>query len=278
MSAIEGIIGRYVRLDVGGKEQRIYFEEAGSGIPLVCLHTAGADSRQYYHLMNDPEVLSRFRVIAFDLPWHGKSFPPDMWWEQEYLLTSEIYLQTVLAVLDALELDRPIVMGCSMAGSFSLELARLHPERIKAVISLSGASAVRGRFQDWSLSSVINAQQSVASWTYSLMAPGGVEKAMREVWWGYAQGGPGVYRGDTYFYSEDSTLAGHEAEIDVNRCPVYMLTGEYDYACSAEETEETRNLIPGAKGMTLDGLGHFPMAENYPLFRSYLLPILEEIW
>jgi hypothetical protein len=25
------------------------------------------------------------------------------------------------------------------------------------------------------------------------------------------------------------------------------------------------------------GIGHFPMAENYPLFRRYLLPILRDI-
>ena len=66
-----------------GVPHRLYFEEAGpkdgSGIPLVCLHTAGADNRQYRHLLADPEVTSRFRVLAFDMPWHGKSTPPDGW-------------------------------------------------------------------------------------------------------------------------------------------------------------------------------------------------------
>ncbi|HIO22844.1 MAG TPA: alpha/beta hydrolase, partial [Nitrospinaceae bacterium] len=39
---------------VAGDTMRIYVEEAGSGIPLVCLHTAGSDSRQFRHLMTDP--------------------------------------------------------------------------------------------------------------------------------------------------------------------------------------------------------------------------------
>ena len=51
---------------------RIYLEEAGQGIPLLCLHTAGADSRQFRHVLNDPRSPSRFRVIAFDLPYHGR--------------------------------------------------------------------------------------------------------------------------------------------------------------------------------------------------------------
>ena len=39
---IEPVVGRHLRLDFNGKPHRIYFEEAGEGIPLLCLHTAGA--------------------------------------------------------------------------------------------------------------------------------------------------------------------------------------------------------------------------------------------
>jgi hypothetical protein len=42
----EPIVGRYLKLDLGGRAHRLYVEEAGQGIPLVCLHTAGADNRQ----------------------------------------------------------------------------------------------------------------------------------------------------------------------------------------------------------------------------------------
>ena len=76
---LEPIVGRYTTFAIQGKACRVYFEEAGSGIPLVCLHTAGADNRQYRHMMNDAEITSRYRVIAFDMPWHGKSYPPEGW-------------------------------------------------------------------------------------------------------------------------------------------------------------------------------------------------------
>ncbi|MXZ33096.1 MAG: hypothetical protein F4Z20_07095, partial [Gammaproteobacteria bacterium] len=36
-------VGRYVHLDLGGHDYRIYFEEAGQGIPLLLQHTAGAN-------------------------------------------------------------------------------------------------------------------------------------------------------------------------------------------------------------------------------------------
>ena len=62
----EPITGRYVRLTLEDRSHRIFFEEAGptSGIPLVCLHTAGSDSRQYRHILNDTAITDRFRVIV----------------------------------------------------------------------------------------------------------------------------------------------------------------------------------------------------------------------
>ena len=109
------MIGRYVRLDIDGTPHRLYFEEAGQGIPLVCLHTAGADNRQFRHLLADPEITRRFRVIAFDMPWHGKSTPPDGWEKTEYRLTTASYTAAIRAFCQALELDRPVVMGCSIS-------------------------------------------------------------------------------------------------------------------------------------------------------------------
>lgn len=276
MAFLESVIGRYMHLSVAGVEQRIFFEEAGQGTPLLCLHTAGADSRQYRQLLNDSEITKSFRVIAFDLPWHGRSMPPDKWWEQEYLLTADVYAETVERFAEALGLDRPIVMGCSMAGSLILELVRRDPTKWRCAIGLSGASNVKGRFQDWSLAPDINAQQSVASWTSSLMAPMSPESSKREVWWIYSQGGPGIYRGDTYFYSVDLDLRGREGEIDTSRCPVYLLTGEYDHACTVADTQATIDAIPGAKGGRMTGIGHFPVSENYPLFKTYLQPILAD--
>ncbi len=52
----EPITGRYLHLDLLGKPHRLYVEEAGQGIPLLCLHTAGSDARQFRGLMNDPRV------------------------------------------------------------------------------------------------------------------------------------------------------------------------------------------------------------------------------
>jgi hypothetical protein len=81
----EPIIGRYMHLDLFGRNHRIYVEEAGEGTPLLCPHTAGADGRQYRALMNDKRITSDHRVIAFDrriafaTGCHG---PPEIAWQK----------------------------------------------------------------------------------------------------------------------------------------------------------------------------------------------------
>jgi pimeloyl-ACP methyl ester carboxylesterase len=277
MAEFDPITGRYVYLDTDWGRCRVFFEEAGSGRPLLCLHTAGADSRQYRDLLCDREIGSRWRTIAFDLPYHGRSTPPAGWWEKEYLLDADTYSAAIMAFVRALGLEQPVVLGCSMAGAIALDLARKYGSEVGAVLGLEAASKIEGRFVDWSIQPDIDGSEMVATWTYGLMAPQSPEPSRREVWWVYSQGGPGVYRGDTYFYSVDWDLRGREGDIDTSVCPVYLLTGEYDYACTAAESAATAAAIPGAHCTVMEGIGHFPMAENYPRFREYLLPILHEI-
>ncbi|MGH7896337.1 MAG: alpha/beta fold hydrolase, partial [Candidatus Binatia bacterium] len=73
MSRFAEITGRYLYLTADGVEYRVYFEEAGRGIPMILQHTAGSDGRQWRHLLEDEEITARFRLIAHDLPYHGKS-------------------------------------------------------------------------------------------------------------------------------------------------------------------------------------------------------------
>jgi pimeloyl-ACP methyl ester carboxylesterase len=83
----------------------------------------------------------------------------------------------------------------------------------------------------------------------------------RLTWWYYSQGAPGVFKEDLYFYSVDHDLRGKLHLIDTNKCPVYLLTGEYDYLSTPEDSKRTADQIPGAKFVEMKGIGHFPMSE-----------------
>jgi len=275
VAEFEDIVGRYVKVSAGGHDYRIYLEEAGSGPALLCLHTAGADSRQYRHLLNDRAVTSRFQVICFDMPWHGRSEPPAEWWLTRYELTTEHYLAVIRSVWKTLDLERPIVMGCSMGGAIVLRVASDYQGEIGGIIGLESAAYAPGRFNEFLNHPAVHGGELVATYTYGLNAPMSPEPDRRSNWWYYSQSGPGVYRGDVLFYSQDHDARVRIKSIDTKRCKVSLLTGEYDYSCTPAMSKEVADAIPGSRYTEMPGMGHFPMIENYPLFRTFLLPELD---
>lgn len=277
MPDFEPIAGRYLTVAIDGVDHRIFLEEAGQGLPLLCLHTAGADSRQYRHLLNDAWVTERFRVIAFDMPWHGRSNPPDDWWLTRYRLTTAGYLATIRAVWQALGLDRPVVLGCSMGGAIVLKVAADYQDELTGIVGLESAAYAPGRYNELLHHPAIHGGELCASYTYGLNAPTSPEASRRENWWYYSQSGPGVYQGDVHYYSLDWDARADIKTIDTARCRVALLTGEYDYSCTPEQTEQAAAAIPGASLTIMKGMGHFPMIENYRDFRPYLLDALKQM-
>ena len=80
-----------------------------------------------------------------------------------------------------------------------------------------------------------------------------------------------------YFYSVDHDLREELRNIDGKKCPVVMMTGTYDYLTPPDATEETARQIKYSVYIEMTDIGHFPMSENYPLFRVYLKEALRII-
>lgn len=268
------IEGRYVTLDVDGTRHRIYFESAGTGLPVVCLHTAGADSRQFRYMLEDQDLIGKYRVCAFDMPWHGRSDPPDDWPTRPYRLTTEIYAATVLSFLDAVGLATPILVGCSMGGAIALYLASRHGDRFRGVCALEGGLGNPGRFVDWTNRADVDHSGFLTSWVGGLMAPASPEGPRNQTLWGYAQSGPGIYHGDTYFYSQD--FPRHSADLPIAGCPLYVFSGEYDYSATTEMSREAAERL-GGDLIRMPGKGHFPMSEDPVGFAKYLYPVLDKL-
>lgn len=277
-ATFEPIIGRYMTLELSGRPHRIYFEEAGQGIPLVCLHTAGADGRQFRHLMLDEEITRHFRLLTFDMPWHGKSLPPEGWENEDYRLTTAGYTEMIVAFCRALELDRPVAMGCSIGGRIVLNLAIEHAAMFRALIGLESADYQAPWYDTaWLNRPDVHGGEVCAALVSGLMAPQSPDTTRHETLWMYKQSGPGVFKGDLYFYRVDGDLRAKVGLIDTGACPLYLLTGEYDFSCTPDDTERTAKKIAGAEVMIMRELGHFPMSENPGQFRRYILPVLEKI-
>ncbi len=281
---IEPIVGRYLNLDFQGRRHRIYFEEAGQGIPLICLHTAGADGRQYREILNDSEITANFRVLVFDLPWHGKSSPPSGFQDEIYELTTDGYVAIVMAVKGALGLDNPVVMGCSIGGRAVLHLALRHGPEFRAVIGLQSALYAENMIdgEPEGMRTIhrpdVHGPEVSGALMAGLIAPQSPGPDCWETLWHYMQGGPGVFMGDLNYYFTDGDMRnGLAAGIDTTACPVYLLTGEYDTSATPELSRQLAEEINATEFQVMQGMGHFPMSENPEAFRGYLLPILEKI-
>ncbi len=276
MAKIEPVTGHYIHVPFEGEEYRIFYEESGKGIPLVCLHTAGTDSREWRHQLNDPEISERFHVIAFDLPRHGKSIPPKGWWKEEYKLTAQFYADFVVAFCRELNLDRPVVMGSSMGGNICLHLALRYSDYFRALIAIEACDYSPGWWLDWLWHAQIHGGEACATAINGLMAPQSPFEYRQETWWYYSQGGPGIFKGDLYFYSVDHDFR-EDCEKISGKIPVYFMTGVYDFACTPEMSQKTAKKVRNAECIIMEEIGHFPMSENPVTFRKYLMPVLHKI-
>jgi len=273
-------VGRYVHLSLGDVDHRVYYEEAGQGIPLLCQHTAGANGLQYRHLFEMSEITDHFRVIAYDLPFHGKSIPPvdTRWWESEYALKGEFLRSVPVQLAAALELDQPVFMGCSVGGLLALDLAYHHPDVFRAVVSLEGALRIGG---DWNAMAGMHHPQvsnmAKARMMEGLCSPTSPEPYVKEVSQVYSAGWPAAFRGDLYYYMVDYDLREVAGDIDTARCGVHIMNGEYDWSGTVEHGRSAHEAIAGSTHTVMTDVGHFPMQENPTAFAEYLLPVLDSI-
>lgn len=114
--------GKYVVI----KGTQVYYEEYGSGMPLLLLHQGLGSIENMGEVI--PELSKHFRIIAPDAPGHGRS-------EQADTLSGALLADYSSALIDELKLDSVFVMGWSMGGNTALLLAANRPDKVKKVIS-----------------------------------------------------------------------------------------------------------------------------------------------
>jgi pimeloyl-ACP methyl ester carboxylesterase len=103
-------------------------EESGEGSPLVLLHGLTA-TRRYVVMGSRLLERSGGRVIAYDARGHGRSTPASDPSAYGY----ERLAADLLAVLDALGLERAVLAGASMGAHTAVRFALRHPERVAAL-------------------------------------------------------------------------------------------------------------------------------------------------
>lgn len=267
--------GRYHRVrSASGLVADIYAETAGDGPPVLCLHTAGADARQFHGVMCDSELGRDWRMIGFDMPQHGRTMPPAGWNGETYRLDQAAYLDWCVSFIEQTIPAPVVLLGCSMGAGIALALAAARPDLVTAVIALEAPLRPRGRRNPYLTHAGVNGGWHSAAYVRGLMSPASPAGDRRRAAWIYSQGAPGVYDGDLAFYSDEFDGELVARRIDGKTIPVYLLIGHYDFSATVSDAYALAGWIDGAVVTEMPELGHFPMTENPAKLLGYLRPIL----
>ena len=106
----------------------LYYEEAGSGTPVLFIHEFAGDHRSW-----EPQLrfFSRyFRCIAYN----ARGFPPSDLPEDPARYSQEHARDDAIAVLDHLRLERAHIVGLSMGGFAALHVGISYPQRARSLV------------------------------------------------------------------------------------------------------------------------------------------------
>lgn len=102
------------------------YDDEGAGVPIVCLHAIGHGASDFRALRT--RLAARYRVIAPDWPGHGRS-------DDDLVPPSGLrYAEVLAGFLDALRLERVVLVGNSIGGSAAMAYAATHPERVLGLV------------------------------------------------------------------------------------------------------------------------------------------------
>lgn len=250
------ITGHYIMVE----GIKIYYEtnngprENGT---IFCLHTAGREGRQYHGVMEYFE--NKYEVIAADMPAHGKSWPLpglkaiDKWPE---------YGRFYWAIVEALGIERPIIMGCSLGGYMTYYMAQNYP--IRAAIAMQGLDYRGGRhttMADLLDHPYVNVQHSHFEFSESLIGPETLPERREFVLWGVRQEISTCKKADLGMLYDHFDLRATQDKVT---CPVMIVRGTSDWGIPHESCLEIVDRLVNAKKVVykqLPGYGHFIAVE-----------------
>jgi pimeloyl-ACP methyl ester carboxylesterase len=106
---------------------KLYVEEAGSGTPVVFVHEYAADYRTWEPQMR--HFARSHRCVTYS----QRGYPPSDVPEDPDRYTQDLFRDDVIAVMDALKIDKAHVVGHSMGASTALHVGIRHPKRCLSV-------------------------------------------------------------------------------------------------------------------------------------------------
>lgn len=227
----------------------IFYRERGGGVPLLAVHGAGGTHRHWgYQLAGLHDVA---RVIAFDLPGHGRSSGPPH-------TTIAEGVGRMLALMDALGVEQAVVMGHSMGGGIAQWLAINAPERVRGLVLVGTGARLRvvSQILEGIERNFAATTELITHWAYRPDAPPAVlEPALAEL----RATVPGVLHSDYAACNVFDVMhdLGHIA------VPTLIVVGEEDQLTPLKYSQWLHAALPRSELAVIPAAGHMVMVEQY---------------
>jgi pimeloyl-ACP methyl ester carboxylesterase len=234
---------------------RIWYSTYGSGSPVILLHGGLGHSGNWGYQVS-ALVGSGYRAVPIDSRGHGRST------RDARPYTYQLMASDVLAVMDALQIERAALVGWSDGACIALILAAIAPSRIAGVFFFACNMDPSGVKETIESSQVLDRCLGRHAKDYAqLSATPGEFKAFAE-----AVG---------LMMKTQPNYSAHDlAEIGV---PVAIVQSEHDEFIRRDHAEYLARSIPSAQLVVLNGVSHFAPLQRPDQFNSVMLAFLSKV-
>jgi pimeloyl-ACP methyl ester carboxylesterase len=260
------ITGHYVFIN----GTRTYYDECGQGTPLFCIHSGVGSSAVYRHFL--PIMADNgFRVIAPDLPGHGKSYPV----RGEPIRQEHEFAEFVWKLIQAISSgEKPVVIGMANGGAVVLDLACYHSADIRAVMAGPAYIPAFGNLREQEDPHAFPGWERFVDrgTTMALYYPCPKER-VDELKWIHHTTAQEIGVGDLQCWP------AHDVRDKLKdiKCPVLAFRGEADFYIPEELLDQTVAGIPNRLGekLVVKKAGHYPMFEQPEYVAKVLMDFLK---
>ncbi|MBI5034533.1 MAG: alpha/beta fold hydrolase [Chloroflexi bacterium] len=245
--------------------QKIYYADSGTAnsIPVVFIHGAAASHLVWGFQMR--AVADIAHAIALDLPGHGRSDSPGR-------NTIDGYRDVILGLLDALKLERAVMVGHSMGGAVAQTLALAHPDRVAGLVLIGTGARLRvmPAILERVLSDVNQIAEIVVDNSYAATLDAGLrERAVAE----FLACAPEITHGDFVACNTFDIMP----RIGDIQSPTLLICGKEDKMAPPKFSKFLASKIVNAQLVLIDNAGHSVMIEQADQVNRALKEFVENI-
>jgi pimeloyl-ACP methyl ester carboxylesterase len=262
---------------------RLYYEEVGSGVPIVFVHEFAGDVRSYELQMR--YFGQRYRCIAYN----ARGYPPS-----DVPQDGEKYSQgrardDIRAVLDALKVDKAHIVGLSMGGFAALHFGFSYPDRARSLVV---AGCGYGAAPDKRAQFAAEAEAVAAQFEQQTMAKAAEGYALGPTRVQFQNKDPRGWREFATQLAEHSTegsartMRGVQArrpslfdlvdQMAAMVTPTLIMTGDEDWPC-LEPAILMKRSIPTAALVVMPNAGHTINLEDPAAFNQHIADFVHAV-